>query len=55
MDYVNEVLETYSTSMAITDKNLERALKNALEYPDILTPSQLHHIKLLKDFSEKFP
>ena len=55
MDYVNEVMETYSQSMAITDKNLEKALKNALEHHDILTPSQLHHIKLLKDFTEKFP
>lgn len=36
MDYVNEVLETFSKSVAVDDKKLQKALNNALELDNIL-------------------
>lgn len=36
MDYVNEVLETYSKTIGIVDKKLDKALTQALEHDNVL-------------------
>lgn len=55
MDYVNDVLETYSASFLENQKAFEAQLGIAKSYKDTLSPDEVQNLNYINEFISTFP